>query len=50
DENKAKRRKVRKGTHSCEECRRRKVKCIFAPPEDAVCITCQRRGAKCTSQ
>ncbi|PVH95581.1 hypothetical protein DM02DRAFT_600670 [Periconia macrospinosa] len=50
DENRAKRRKLRKGTHSCWECRRRKVKCTFASAEDAVCITCRRRGAQCASQ
>ncbi|KAF2431297.1 putative Zn(II)2Cys6 transcription factor [Tothia fuscella] len=45
-----KRRKVRKGTHSCWECRRRKVKCIFASDEDVVCVTCRRRGTSCASQ
>lgn len=43
-------RKVRKGTHSCWECRRRKVKCIFASSEAAACITCDRRGTECVSQ
>ena len=42
--------KVRKGTHSCRECRRRKVRCIFASPTDATCIVCRRRGARCVSQ
>ncbi|KAG9912466.1 hypothetical protein KCU94_g35, partial [Aureobasidium melanogenum] len=42
--------KVRKGTHSCWECRRRKVKCVFGSPTDARCITCQRRDSICTSQ
>lgn len=45
-----KRRKIRKGTHSCWECRRRKVKCTFASPEHAICITCSERGTKCVSQ
>lgn len=45
-----KRRKVRKGTHSCHECRRRKVKCIYATPDNIVCIVCERRGTKCVSQ
>ncbi|KZL84313.1 zn 2cys6 transcription factor, partial [Colletotrichum incanum] len=49
-ESEARRRKVRKGTHSCWECRRRKMKCIFGSPTDAVCISCQRRGAKCVAQ
>lgn len=42
--------KVRKGTHSCRECRRRKVKCIFLSPSDIQCAMCRRRGSKCTSQ
>ncbi|KAJ6038562.1 hypothetical protein N7499_004341 [Penicillium canescens] len=50
DEPAAKRRKVRKGTHSCWECRQRKVKCTFSSLDDAICITCHRRGAKCISQ
>ena len=50
DEPAAKRRKVRKGTHSCWECRRRKVKCTFSSLDDAICITCLRRGTKCISQ
>lgn len=45
-----KRRKVRKGTHSCWNCKKRKVKCIFSHPEDSICITCRRRGTKCVSQ
>jgi hypothetical protein len=43
-------RKVRKGTHSCRECRRRKVRCTFASSKDPICITCHRRGTKCISQ
>lgn len=50
DERTAKRGKVRKGTHSCWECRRRKVKCTFASAKDTICITCHRRGAKCVGQ
>ena len=46
----AKRRKVRKGTQSCWECKRRKIKCIFASSEDVTCIGCQRRRAPCVSQ
>ncbi|KKO97935.1 hypothetical protein THAR02_09962 [Trichoderma harzianum] len=45
-----KRRKVRKGTRSCWECRRRKLKCIFGSPADTTCISCKRRGAKCVDQ
>ena len=43
-------RKVRKGTHSCWECRRRKVKCVFSSTDDEKCVTCRRRGKKCISQ
>jgi len=49
-ESSAKRRKLRKGTRSCWECKRRKIRCIFAAPEDATCIGCQRRRAPCISQ
>lgn len=50
DEISAKRRKVRKGTHSCWNCRRRKVRCIFALPDDTTCIMCRRRSTTCVSQ
>lgn len=46
----SKRRKVRKGTQSCWECRRRKVRCIFAATTDAICENCRRRGTACNSQ
>jgi hypothetical protein len=46
----SKRRKVRKGTQSCWECRRRKVRCIFAATTDAICKNCKRRGTACNSQ
>ncbi|KIH87522.1 c6 zinc finger domain containing protein [Sporothrix brasiliensis 5110] len=46
----ARRRKVRKGTHSCWECRRRKIRCQFSSPDDAVCIGCRARGSACRSQ
>ncbi|KAF2494575.1 hypothetical protein BU16DRAFT_562229 [Lophium mytilinum] len=45
----SKRRKVRKGTQNCWECRRRKVRCIFATTS-AVCENCKRRGSVCLSQ
>ena len=50
DESSSKRRKVRHGTHSCHECRRRKVKCLYATPDSTTCIVCERRGAHCVSQ
>ncbi len=44
-----KRKKMRKGTHSCEGCRSRKVRCIFSPNALA-CDDCLRRGTPCTEQ
>jgi hypothetical protein len=49
-ESEAKRRRLRRGTRSCWECKRRKVRCTFASEIDAVCVTCCRRGAKCIGQ
>ncbi|EAW17321.1 uncharacterized protein NFIA_072350 [Aspergillus fischeri NRRL 181] len=46
----AKRRRVRKGTRSCWECKRRKIRCIFSTPDDVACIGCQHRRAPCISQ
>ncbi|KAL9082714.1 MAG: hypothetical protein Q9165_008813 [Trypethelium subeluteriae] len=44
-------RRVRKGTRSCWECKRRKMKCTLDPLNDAsVCNGCRRRGSKCVSQ
>lgn len=50
EQQEAKRRKVRKGTHSCWECRRRKVRCQFDTSDDTVCIGCKTRGSTCKSQ
>jgi hypothetical protein len=46
----ARRRKVRKGTRSCWECKRRKVRCGFALSSDETCVPCRRRGSICVSQ
>lgn len=46
----AKRRKIRKGTRSCWECKRRKIRCNFGSAADTLCIGCQRRGTHCLSQ
>ena len=46
----AKRRKIRKGTRSCWECKRRKIRCTFTSHRDTVCIGCRRRSTKCVSQ
>ncbi|KAL9091634.1 MAG: hypothetical protein Q9165_004710 [Trypethelium subeluteriae] len=42
--------KMRKGTHSCFECRRRKIRCIFSPENSSVCSECFARGSKCLGQ
>ncbi|KAJ6787004.1 hypothetical protein PWT90_07429 [Aphanocladium album] len=46
----AKKRKVRKGTQSCWECKRRKIRCTFAAPTDTVCDGCKSRQTKCIGQ
>lgn len=46
----AKRRKLRKGTRSCWECKHRKTSCVFASPHDSSCKGCQRRRLPCISQ
>ncbi|KAJ5459367.1 hypothetical protein N7530_011311 [Penicillium desertorum] len=46
-----KRRKVRKGTHSCWECKRRRMKCRLDPRiASTSCDGCRRRGSPCISQ
>ncbi|QKX61050.1 uncharacterized protein TRUGW13939_08196 [Talaromyces rugulosus] len=42
--------KLRKGTQSCWECKRRKMRCAFASPSDTICVACERRGTLCVSQ
>ncbi|KAJ5587342.1 uncharacterized protein N7459_003107 [Penicillium hispanicum] len=43
------RKRVRKGTKSCWECKRRKVKCI--PSEDlSICVSCLERATPCLRQ
>ncbi|KAH6626580.1 hypothetical protein B0J18DRAFT_365627, partial [Chaetomium sp. MPI-SDFR-AT-0129] len=44
------RKRVRKGTRSCWECKRRKVRCVFASPSDTICSPCRRRKTGCVSQ
>ncbi|KAI1733657.1 hypothetical protein F4680DRAFT_440868 [Xylaria scruposa] len=44
------RRKVRKGTKSCWECKHRKIKCNFRLPTDETCMRCARRGVQCVGQ
>ncbi|KAF2442369.1 hypothetical protein P171DRAFT_364028, partial [Karstenula rhodostoma CBS 690.94] len=43
-------RKIRKGTQSCWECKRRKTRCIFAAPVDSACVGCKSRRTTCLSQ
>jgi hypothetical protein len=45
-----KRRKVRKGTQSCWECKRRKVRCLFTLNTNTTCDNCIRRKTSCVSQ
>ncbi|KAK8137573.1 hypothetical protein PG984_003066 [Apiospora sp. TS-2023a] len=45
-----KRRKLRKGTQSCWECKRRKIRCTFTSPADSICDGCRSRRTKCVSQ
>ncbi|OAX81235.1 hypothetical protein ACJ72_04426 [Emergomyces africanus] len=45
-----KKRKVRKGTQSCWECKRRKIRCTFAEPTETVCDGCRSRRTECISQ
>ncbi|CAI7570618.1 unnamed protein product [Penicillium glandicola] len=44
------RKRMRKGTRSCTECRRRKIRCTFHPSRPAVCNECRSRGMKCVDQ
>ncbi|KOS40756.1 hypothetical protein ACN38_g8384 [Penicillium nordicum] len=44
------RKRMRKGTRSCTECRRRKIRCTFHPNRPDVCNECRSRGMKCVDQ
>jgi len=50
DQHRDKKRRVRKGTRSCWECKRRKIRCIFATESDTTCRGCLDRGTACISQ
>ncbi|MCJ1311980.1 hypothetical protein MMC25_005654 [Agyrium rufum] len=41
--------KMRKGTHSCISCRRRKIRCVFLP-DASICNDCQSRSVPCVDQ
>ncbi|KAI0555583.1 hypothetical protein F4679DRAFT_176371 [Xylaria curta] len=43
-------RKIRKGTTSCWECKRRKQRCHFEIDQSRVCVSCRRRGKNCVMQ
>ncbi|KAJ5291208.1 hypothetical protein N7478_000459 [Penicillium angulare] len=44
------RKKIRKGTRSCWECKHRKVRCHFVSDGDQSCRECLARGTTCQSQ
>ncbi|EFW21198.1 hypothetical protein D8B26_007412 [Coccidioides posadasii str. Silveira] len=44
------RKKMRKGTKSCVECRRRKIRCTFSSSRPARCNECFSRGVNCIDQ
>ncbi|KAF6798150.1 hypothetical protein CSOJ01_12800 [Colletotrichum sojae] len=46
----ARRRHVRKGTRSCWECRRRKIRCVFNVQAADICRTCWDKGTPCVGQ
>jgi hypothetical protein len=46
----AKRRKLRKGTRSCWECKRKKAKCYFESITNTTCVGCARRRVPCITQ
>ncbi|KAL4911709.1 major facilitator superfamily domain-containing protein [Aspergillus aurantiobrunneus] len=41
---------VRKGTKSCTECRRRKVRCVRMPEDAPICRQCTERKTACLAQ
>src|SRR4051812_15039585 len=45
----AKRRRIRKGTRSCWECKRRKNRCTWSR-EEGKCDGCHHRGTRCVGQ
>ncbi|KAM3065698.1 hypothetical protein ACMFMG_011403 [Clarireedia jacksonii] len=43
-------RKLRKGTRSCTECRKRKQRCSWTSDDANICRRCEERGTQCTPQ
>ncbi|KAH8599298.1 hypothetical protein B0O99DRAFT_504454, partial [Bisporella sp. PMI_857] len=50
DELEPPRKRVRKGTKSCWECKRRKIRCQLSTEDVPVCSGCRSRGTQCLSQ
>ncbi|KAF3402351.1 putative transcription factor gsfR1 [Talaromyces pinophilus] len=44
------RKKMRKGTKSCIECRRRKIRCTYDSDRPNICNECHSRGFECIDQ
>ncbi|EED14840.1 C6 finger domain protein, putative [Talaromyces stipitatus ATCC 10500] len=44
------RKKMRKGTKSCTECRRRKIRCTYDSDRPNICNECHSRGFECIDQ
>ncbi|KAJ6120601.1 hypothetical protein N7523_004881 [Penicillium sp. IBT 18751x] len=44
------RKRMRKGTKSCTQCRRRKIRCTFNPDRPEACNECRLRGSTCIDQ
>ncbi|KAJ5658408.1 uncharacterized protein N7484_002057 [Penicillium longicatenatum] len=44
------RKRMRKGTRSCMECRRRKIRCTYDSDRCEICNECRFRGSKCFDQ
>ncbi|PVI05557.1 hypothetical protein DM02DRAFT_668204 [Periconia macrospinosa] len=44
------RRILRKGTTSCVECKRRKIRCFFDQNSSVTCVSCRNRGTPCFGQ
>lgn len=45
-----KRRKLRKGTHSCWACKRRKERCVPCADGSGICLGCRKRSTPCLAQ
>ncbi|OJJ49843.1 hypothetical protein ASPZODRAFT_12955 [Penicilliopsis zonata CBS 506.65] len=44
------RKRMRKGTKSCAECRRRKIRCTYDLDSCGICNECRLRGSTCVDQ